>query len=60
MLNGYIKKYPAFIRVFDEILPLDLLKQLDKEGIQISDIKTHEIDVEDYYLSLIRGGQDNE
>lgn len=54
------KKYPSFIRVFDEILPLDLLKQLDKEGVQITDIKTHEIDVEDYYLSLIRGGQENE
>lgn len=54
------KKYPTFIRVFDEILPFELLKKLDKEGIQINDVKTHEIDVEDYYLSLIRGGQDNE
>lgn len=54
------KKYPAFVRVFDEIKPLDLLKALDKEGIEICDIKTHEIDVEDYYLSLIRGGNEND
>ena len=54
------KKYSTFIRVFNEILPLELLSKLHKEGIEISDIKTHEIDVEDYYLSLIRGGQNND
>lgn len=53
-------KYPGFIRVFDEITPLLLLQKLNKEGIEITDIKTHEIDVEDYYLSLIRGGQNND
>lgn len=54
------QKYPAFVRVFDEISPLELLKRLDKEGIEITDIRSHEIDVEDYYLSLIKGGEDNE
>lgn len=53
-------RYPSFVRVFDEILPLDILKKLDKQGIEIKDIKTHEIDVEDYYLSLIKGGQEND
>lgn len=48
------EKYPAFVRVFDEIKPLELLKLLEKQGVEITDIKTHEIDVEDYYLSLIK------
>ena len=54
------EKYPAFIRVFDKITPLELLKKLDKEGIEITDIRSHEIDVEDYYLSLIREGEKHE
>ena len=53
-------KYPAFVRVFDEIKPLELLKKLEKEGIEITDIRSHEIDVEDYYLSLIREDEKHE
>ena len=53
------EKYPTFVRVFDDILPLELLKKLDKHGIEVTEIKTNQIDVEDYYLSLIRGGQNN-
>lgn len=54
------EKYPTFVRVFDEIKPFDLLSALKKQDIEIADIKTHEIDVEDYYLSLIKGGSENE
>lgn len=53
------EKHPTFVRVFDDILPLELLKKLDKHGIKVAEIKTNQIDVEDYYLSLIRGGQNN-
>ena len=50
-----MKVSPNDIRVFDEITPLDLLTKLHKEGIEINDIRTQEMNVEDYYLSLIGG-----
>lgn len=52
------KREPTHIRIFDEILPLDLLKKLDKQGISIDHIKTAETNVEEYYLSLIGGQKD--
>ena len=50
------KRFPTEIKVFDGILPINLLKNLEKEGIEITRIKTNDISVEDYYLSLIGGG----
>lgn len=47
------------IRVFDEIKPIELLTKLESKGITISDIKTVEGNVEDYYLSLIGGNQND-
>lgn len=44
------------IKITDEITPKDLLNKLSKEGIEITDIKTVEISVEDYYLNLISKG----
>lgn len=42
------------IKIFDDIKPLDLLSSLDKKGVQIENIKTLDLSVEDYYLDLIR------
>lgn len=53
-----LKVSPNEIRVFDDIAPLDLLTKLHKEGIEINDIRTSEMSVEEYYLSLI-GGRNN-
>lgn len=57
---GYknIKEFPNSVRVYEDVNPLDILKALDKKEIKITDIKTSEISVEDYYLSLI-GGEKN-
>lgn len=53
-LNDF-KVNPNNIRVYDEVTPLDLLTRLHKAGIEISDIRTTEMNVEEYYLSLIGG-----
>ena len=51
------KRSPNFIRIYDEILPLDLLSKLKKEGLEIEHIKTIEVNVEEYYLSMIGGAR---
>lgn len=58
---GYkeVKEYPNAVRIYDEVKPLELLKSLEKNGIEISDVKTSEMNVEDYYLNLI-GGEKND
>ncbi len=43
------------IRIYDTIKPVDLLVKLEKKGIEISDIRTTEMSVEEYYLNLIGG-----
>lgn len=57
---GYkqVKEFPNSVRIYDDIKPLELLKALDKKGIEVSDVKTSEMNVEDYYLNLI-GGEKN-
>lgn len=50
--------YPNSIRIYDELKVLDLLNALAKKGIEINDVHTSEMNVEDYYLSLI-GGEKN-
>ena len=57
---GYknVKAYPNSVRIYDDVKPLELLKALEKKGIEISDVKTSEMNVEDYYLNLI-GGEKN-
>lgn len=50
------KRNPNMIRVYDKILPLDLLTKLNKEGLVIEHFKTIEVNVEEYYLSMIGGG----
>ena len=50
------KRNPNMIRVYDKILPLDLLTKLNKEGLVIEHFKTVEVNVEEYYLSMIGGG----
>ena len=58
---GYkdVKLYPNSIRIYDDVKPAKLITALDKVGIEISDIHTSEMNVEDYYLSLI-GGKKND
>lgn len=46
------------VRIYDEIKPLDLLTKLDKKGIEVNDIRTSEMSVEEYYLNMI-GGSEN-
>ncbi len=55
---GYndLKITPNNIRVYDEVKPLKILSELNKKGIEITDIRTTEMSVEEYYLSLIGGG----
>ena len=57
---GYkeIKEFPNSVRIYDDVKPLELLKALEKKGIEVSDVKTSEMNVEDYYLNLI-GGEKN-
>ena len=48
------------IRITQEnIKPTDLLISLRKKNIEIENIRTSEIDVENYYLSLIGKGGNN-
>ena len=46
---------PNSIRIYDEITPLDLLEKLHKNHIEIKEIKTSDMSVEEYYLSMIGG-----
>lgn len=52
----HVKRYPNSIRIYDEIVLLDLINSLAKKGITINEVHTSEMNVEDYYLNLI-GGQ---
>lgn len=54
-----VKEYPNAVRIYDDVKPLELLKSLEKKSIEISDVKTSEMNVEDYYLNLI-GGEKND
>lgn len=40
------------IRIYDEITPINLLSKLQKLSIEINEIQTNDLNVEDYYLSL--------
>lgn len=40
------------IRIYDEITPINLLSKLQKLYIEINEIQTNDLNVEDYYLSL--------
>lgn len=40
------------IRIYDEITPINLLSKLQKFSIEINEIQTNDLNVEDYYLSL--------
>jgi len=53
------KRYPNFIRVYDDILPLDLLLKLKEKKIEITHIKTNDTNVEEYYLNLIGGARND-
>ena len=55
-INDY-QRYPNSIKVYDEILPIDLLTKLSKKGFEISSIKTVNTNVEEYYLSIIGGAK---
>ena len=47
------------VKIFDEVNITDLLVGLKKNGVDIASIKTNDIDVENYYLSLIgKGGKE--
>lgn len=50
-----LKVTPNSIRIYDEIKPLDLLTKLNNKDIEITDIRTTEMSVEEYYLSMIGG-----
>ena len=49
------KVYPNSVRIYEEVLPLDILQKLDKSGLIIKTVKTNETNVEEYYLNLIGG-----
>ena len=53
-----LKVSPTGIRIYDEITPIKLLNDLHSKGIEILDIRTSEMSVEEYYLSLIGGHKD--
>ena len=54
------KRYPNSVRIYEDILPLDLLSGLKKKGLEIRNIKTNETSVEEFYLNLIGlGGAEN-
>ena len=47
------------VRIFDEIDVTDLLVSIKKKGLKIDNVKTADVDIEEYYLNLIgKGGQD--
>ena len=47
------KRYPNSIRIYEDVLPLDMLNALNKKGLIIKNIKTNDTIVEEYYLNLI-------
>ena len=54
------EKLPTKIKVFENITPLELLQKLSKYGVEVTDIRTQEGNVEDYYLNLIKEAAINE
>ncbi len=61
MKLGYknVKCYPNSVRLYEDVPLLNLLNSLAKDGFIINDVHTSEVNVEDYYLNLI-GGQNND
>ena len=56
-INDFIISQSEIFRIYqDDVNLTDLLVGLRKEGIEVDNIRTSEVDVEDYYLSLISGG----
>lgn len=53
-INNYKIITHEHFKIFDEITPLELLSKLSKEGIEIKDIKTVNLSVEDYYIDLVK------
>lgn len=53
---GYhdLQKSTTSIKVIGEVKPRELLDKLSKEGIEIDDIRTIDVSVEDYYLHLVQ------
>ena len=55
-VNNFQIVQNEFVRIFDEINLTDLLIGLRGENIEVDHLKTADIDVENYYLSLIGKG----
>ncbi len=43
----------GFIRVYDNVTPEEIVKQLYNEGIIVSELKTDKISLEEYYIDLM-------
>ena len=50
-------RLPNQVRIFDDVLPIDILTKLSKKGFEIKTIRTNDVNVEEYYLSLIGGAR---
>ncbi|MBR2505815.1 MAG: ATP-binding cassette domain-containing protein [Bacilli bacterium] len=51
-INNFEQISNKTIRIYDEIAPINLLSKLQKLSIEINEIQTNDLNVEDYYLSL--------
>lgn len=51
-INNFDQISNKTIRIYDEIAPINLLSKLQKLSIEINEIQTNDLNVEDYYLSL--------
>lgn len=57
---GYnYKRVNNIIKIYDDIKPFDVLKALDKEHVEVNEINTSHLSVEDYYLNLVNRGGNN-
>ena len=47
----------GYIRVYDMTTPEEIVTYLYKNGICVSELKTDKIDLEEYYIDLMKGGK---
>ena len=47
----------GYIRVYDETTPEEIVRELYKEGIIVSELQTDKISLEEYYIDLMKEGR---
>ena len=56
-LKDFVSSTNGDVKIYDNVRIVDVIKALDKEGIEVLAINSSEESVEEYYLNLMKGGK---